>query len=137
MPKLSHIGIAVGDLPHVKRLYEILGLPIHHKEEVKEQGVWTHFIPLDGTNAAIELLEPSDPQGTIAQFIQKKGAGIHHFAIEFEKGELVAIIARLKQEGFRLVYEQPKKGAHGMMMNFIHPASTGGVLIEIMEKGSE
>lgn len=135
MIRLNHIGIAVADLPQLKKLFGILGLEVNHTENVPEQGVKTHFLPLlpDAAGSSLEFLEVTDPQGTVSQFIQKRGPGIHHLSFTVLQGELDLLCGRLRQEGFRLIYERPKAGAHQMRINFIHPGSAGGMLIEIME----
>lgn len=127
MATLNHIGIAVSNLPKMKELFALLDLPVTHTEPVPEQGVVTHFLPL------VELLEPTDPQGAVAKYIQKRGPGVHHLSFSVARGELEPTCQRLKAAGYQLVYEQPKLGAHSMRINFIHPASCGGVLIELME----
>lgn len=133
MATLNHIGIAVSDLPAIQRLFSLLGLQVNHTEPVPEQGVITHFLPLPVKPGHLELLEVTDPEGTVAQFLKKKGPGIHHLSFQVGKGELDSLCERLRAEGVRLTYEQPKAGAHQMRINFIHPASAGGMLIEIME----
>jgi len=130
---LNHIGVAVNKLPEMEKLFSILGLSISHSEPVPEQGVNTHFLPLPSKPTAIEFLEVLDPQGTVSKFIEKKGPGIHHLSFETEQGMLDSLCADLKQSGYRMIYDTPKKGAHSMRINFIHPASAGGILIELME----
>jgi methylmalonyl-CoA/ethylmalonyl-CoA epimerase len=130
---LNHIGIAVSDLPRVKNLFNILGLPVDHLEAVPDQGVKAHFIPLPQEAGHLELLEVSDPAGTVAKFIDKRGPGIHHLSFVVKKGDLSPLCERLVSEGYKLIYDAPKPGAHGMRVNFIHPASAGGILIEVME----
>jgi methylmalonyl-CoA/ethylmalonyl-CoA epimerase len=130
---LNHIGIAVADLPAIKKLFSLLNLEVNSKELVSEQGVMTHFLPLPLVQGYLELLEPVDEQGTVAQFIKKRGPGIHHLSFTVNPGELEPICARLKANGYRLIYDQPKDGAHGMKINFIHPSTSGGILIELME----
>jgi methylmalonyl-CoA epimerase len=131
--RLDHIGVAVQNLPEIKRLLEILGLGVTSTEPVPEQGVTTHFLPLPRETASIELLEVTDPEGTVAKFIAKRGPGIHHLSFAVKTGELDPLCARLRAAGYRLTYDQPKAGAHSMRVNFIHPASAGGILIEVME----
>jgi methylmalonyl-CoA/ethylmalonyl-CoA epimerase len=135
MLTLNHIGIAVSDLPGVKKLFSILGMTAVHLESVPEQGVRTHFLPfnVEKTDSHLELLEVTDPEGAVAKFIQKRGPGIHHLSFRAEKGALDALCEQLKAEGYRLIYDAPRDGAHQMRINFIHPASAGGMLIEIME----
>lgn len=135
MLNLNHIGIAVADLPAVQKLFGLLGLQVTHTEKVPEQGVNTHFLPLNTIpgNAHFELLEVSDPEGTVAKFIEKRGPGIHHLSFTVGRGELEPLCEKLKTAGCRLIYDQPRAGAHGMRINFIHPASAGGILVEVME----
>jgi methylmalonyl-CoA epimerase len=135
MATLNHIGIAVADLEGMKKLFSLLDLNVQHVELVKEQGVNAHFLPLPPVQSHLELLEPIDSNGTIAQFLQKRGPGIHHLSFQVEKGQLNPLCERLRGAGYRLTYEQPKSGAHGMRINFIHPSTSGGILIEVMEPG--
>jgi methylmalonyl-CoA epimerase len=130
---LDHIGIAVSQIPQMKKLLLLLGIPAGHVEDVPEQGVRTHFFPISGEGSHLELLESVDPQGTVAKFLEKKGPGIHHLSFRVAAGYLDTLCDKLKHEGYRLIYEKPKAGAHGMKINFIHPASAGGLLIEVME----
>ncbi|HUP56289.1 MAG TPA: methylmalonyl-CoA epimerase [Bdellovibrionota bacterium] len=136
MISLNHIGIAVQDLPALKKLFTLLGLKVAHSEPVADQGVVTHFLPLPQTKTNLELLEVTDPEGTVAKFIAKRGPGIHHLSFEVGRGELDPLSERLRAEGYRLTYDAARKGAHGMRVNFIHPASAGGMLIELTEPGS-
>ena len=135
MATLNHIGIAVANLPELKKLFGLLGMAPTHTESVPEQGVNTHFLPLrvESAGSHFEFLEVLDPKGTVAQFIQRRGPGIHHLSFRVDQGALEPLSARLRDAGYRLIYEQPKRGAHGMMINFIHPQTAGGILIEIME----
>ena len=133
MAHLDHIGIAVSNLSQLQKLFEILGTKTAHTEPVLEQGVVTHFLPLELKQTNLELLEVTDPQGTVAKFIEKRGPGIHHLSFRLGKGQLDLISSHLAAEGYKLIYPQPKKGAHNMMVNFIHPSTAGGLLIEIME----
>ncbi len=130
---LDHIGIAVSQLPELKKLFALLGLAVDHEEDVPEQGVKTHFVPLPVQQGNLEFLEVTDPTGTVAKFIEKRGPGIHHLSFRVSAGELDPLCARLKAEGIRLIYPEPKKGAHQMRVNFIHPQSAGGILLEVME----
>jgi len=130
---LDHIGIAVSQLPELQRLFAILGLSIGRTEDVPDQGVRTHFLDLPREPARLELLEVLDPQGTVARFIQKRGPGIHHLSFRLKKGELDPVSTQLRASGFKLIYDAPKSGAHAMRINFIHPASAGGILVELME----
>jgi len=134
MAKLNHIGIAIQDLPRMKELFQLLGSDISHSETVPHQGVIAHFVPLQSANSNIEFLEPlQDSSGAVARFLKQKGPGIHHLSFETEKGELDSLCDRLRKNGFRVLYDQSDRGANGMRINFIHPASCGGILIELME----
>ena len=128
-PTLDHIGIAVKSLDAAK-IYEALGLSIEHVETVESQGVRTAF--LAAGDATIELLEPTGPQSTVAKFIEKRGEGIHHIC--FRVDDIEAHLARLQQQGYRLINETPVPGAHGCRVAFLHPAAGNGVLIELSEK---
>ena len=131
---LNHIGIATetGN-QDLQRLFRILGITRGPSEEVASQGVNVHFFNLEGTPPHLELLEVKDPNGTVSKFIQKRGAGIHHLSFLVEQGTLDSVCEKLKTEGFKFTYDSPREGAQNMRINFIHPASAGGVLIELME----
>ena len=135
--KLNHIGIAVELLPQLKTLFALLGLTVDHSEAVPSQGVDTHFLPLPVELTHLELLVPTDPQGTVAQFLAKRGPGIHHLSFELPQGTLERVSQRLREEGYRLIYDTPRPGAHGMRVNFVHPSTAGGILIEVMEPKGE
>jgi methylmalonyl-CoA/ethylmalonyl-CoA epimerase len=127
---IEHIGIAVKDLQASVKFYEeVLGLECYAVEEVKDQKVKTAFFMLGGTK--IELLESTDPEGPIGKFIEKKGEGVHHLAFAVEGIENA--LATLKDKGIQLVDQQPRKGAEGLDIAFLHPKSTGGVLTELCE----
>jgi len=129
--KISHIGVAVENLNEAMRLYtESLGLEIEGTEEVKEQRVKVAFIPVG--ESRIELLESTDPDGPIAKFIEKRGEGVHHIAVEVDRIE--ETLQRLKERGIQLIDEKPRVGAHRMKIAFLHPKSTRGVLLELCEK---
>jgi methylmalonyl-CoA/ethylmalonyl-CoA epimerase len=131
---LNHIGIATESGNHqLEKLFKILGISRGVSESVPEQGVSVHFFSPSGEAPHLELLEVNDPEGSVAKFIQKRGPGIHHLSFSVETGKLDSLIQRLKEEGYRFTYTEPKMGAQNMRINFIHPASAGGVLIELME----
>jgi methylmalonyl-CoA/ethylmalonyl-CoA epimerase len=127
---IEHIGIAVSDLSKSISFYEkVFGLKCYSIEEVKEQKVKTAFFRIGETK--IELLESTDPEGPIGKFIASKGEGIHHIALA-----VTGIEDKLKhaeESGVRLIDTNPRKGAEGLDIAFLHPKSTGGVLIEICE----
>jgi len=128
---IEHIGIAVTNLDESIRLYEkVFGLKCYNIEEVKEQKVRTAFFMVGETK--IELLESTDPEGPISKFIEKKGAGIHHIA--FAVNNLDTQLKHAEKEGMKLIDTNPRKGAEGLDIAFLHPRSTGGVLIELCEQ---
>lgn len=134
MRKIEHIGIAVKSLKDSNILFEkLFGSPAYKQEEVVSEGVKTSFFR-NGPNK-IELLEATNPESAIAKFLEKKGEGIHHIAFDVEN--IYAEIERLKQEGFVVLNEIPKKGADNKLVAFLHPKSTNGVLIELCQEISE
>lgn len=132
---LDHIAIAVKSIDSSKKIYEDLGLTFAPEiEEVKEQKVLTAFAHID-VNAHIELLEPTSSESTIHKFIESKGEGIHHLC--FKVKDVRAKTDELTQKGYRFIYPEPRIGAGGCLVNFMHPKSTGGVLIELSQRPSE
>ena len=131
MKKIEHIGIAVNNLEEASIIYEkLFGAPAYKEEEVASEGVKTAFFS-SGPNK-IELLEATNPESPIAKFITKKGEGIHHIAFDVE--DILLEISRLKNEGFVILNEVPKKGADNKLVAFLHPKSTNGVLIELCQE---
>jgi len=131
---IEHIGIAVLNLNDSISFYEkVFGLKCYNIEEVLDQKVKTAFFIIGQTK--IELLESTDPEGTIAKFIEKRGEGIHHIA--FAVKNIKEQLKRAEIEGIRLIDATPRKGAEGLDIAFLHPKSTGGVLIELCENRSE
>jgi len=129
---IEHIGIAVKNLEDSIIFYEkILGLKCYKIEEVHEQKVRTAFFAIGQTK--IELLEPTDPEGPVGKFIEKRGEGIHHIAFAVEN--LAEQLRHSEKEGVKLIDNLPRKGADGLDIAFLHPKSTGGVLIEMCEPG--
>ena len=128
--KVDHIGIAVKNLAESAILYELLGIEPAGTEEVAEQKVKVAFYPLGDTE--IELLESTAPDGPIARYIEKNGEGIQHLALRVDN--LEAALAELKAKGVRLIDEKPRYGAGGAKIAFIHPKSTGGILLELSER---
>ncbi len=127
---IEHIGIAVKQLDEAISYYEkLLGTKCYAIEEVKDQRVRTAFFKVGQTK--IELLESTDPEGPVGKFIEKKGEGIHHIA--FAVNGLEDALAEAKNEGIKLIDEQPRKGAEGLHIAFLHPKSTFGVLTELCE----
>ena len=130
MKQLEHIGIAVKDLDASERLFTaLLGVAPYKREEVESEGVMTSFFKVG--NIKIELLAATGPESTIAKFIEKKGEGIHHLAFETEN--IDQRLAQLKNTGFDLIHEKPKDGADNKSIAFLHPKSTGSVLVELCQ----
>jgi len=128
---IEHIGIAVNKLQEAIPFYEkLLGTPCYAIEEVTDQKVRTAFFKIGQTK--IELLESLDPEGPIGKFIEKKGEGLHHIA--FAVNGLEEAITDAKTNGIRLIDAQPRKGAEGLHIAFLHPKSTFGVLTELCEE---
>ncbi len=131
MNKIEHIGIAVKNLENSNELFsKLFGEPHYKIEEVESEGVNTSFFKV-GENK-IELLEATNEDSPIAKFINKKGEGIHHIA--FDVTDIEAEIKRLKNEGFKVLNETPKRGADNKLVAFLHPKSSNGVLIELCQE---
>jgi methylmalonyl-CoA/ethylmalonyl-CoA epimerase len=129
---LDHIAIAVKSIPDAKKIYQDMGLVFAAEiEEVKDQKVFTAFAHVD-THAHIELLQPTSEESTIHKFIESKGEGIHHLC--FKVPDVRTKTAELTQKGYRFIYPEPRIGAGGCLVNFMHPKSTGGVLIELSQR---
>ncbi|WP_298342407.1 methylmalonyl-CoA epimerase [uncultured Algibacter sp.] len=131
MNKIEHIGIAVKNLKDSNELfYKLFGEPHYKIEAVESEGVNTSFFQV-GENK-IELLEGTKEDSSITKFIEKKGEGIHHIA--FDVDDIESEIKRLKNEGFKVLNETPKKGADNKLIAFLHPKSSNGVLIELCQE---
>jgi LAO/AO transport system kinase len=126
---IDHLGIAVGNLDQAVALYESLGLTVAHRETVEQEKVRVAMLPAG--DSRIELLEPSTPDSPIAKFLEKRGGGLHHVALRVP--DLAAAVERLRASGARLLNE-PRPGAGGHLYVFVHPASTGGVLLELIQE---
>ena len=127
---IEHLGIAVKSLEEAIPYYEeMLGLKCYSIEEVKDQKVKTAFFKIGQTK--LELLESTDPEGTIAKFIEKRGEGVHNVA--FSTPSVQTCLTELEGKGVRLIDKAPRKGAEGLNIAFLHPKSTHGVLTEICE----
>lgn len=128
--KIEHLGIAVKNLDQSNELFAKLLGAVHYKvEEVASEGVRTSFFMMGETK--IELLEATKPESPIAKFIEKKGEGIHHMALDVE--DIDGEIERLKDEGFQVINPEPKDGADNKRIVFLHPRTTNGVLVELCE----
>ena len=129
--RVEHIGIAIKEMDSANKLFEsLLGISNYKMEEVVSENVITSFFKTGDTK--IELLEATSDNSPISKFIEKKGQGIHHIA--FETDNIVAEMQRLKDLGFELLSDQPKKGADNKLICFLHPKSTNGVLVELCQE---
>jgi methylmalonyl-CoA/ethylmalonyl-CoA epimerase len=130
--KIDHIGIAVKSLGEAAALYEnALGLKVSAYDQVDEQGVRVAMLNIG--ESRIELLEPTGPESPIEKFMIKRGEGIHHIAITVD--DIEKALERLKAAGVRLVDNEPRRGAHNTRTAFVHPSSTHGVLLELVQHG--
>ncbi len=127
--RLAHVGIATRSLESLSRLYQDLGLKVKTTETVPDQKVRAAILPVGDT--AVELLEGTEPDSVISRFVEKRGEGLHHLA--FEVDDLRADLKRLKERNVDLIDEVPRIGAGGHLIAFIHPRSTGGVLVELTQ----
>jgi methylmalonyl-CoA epimerase len=131
MYKIDHLGIAVKSLAAAKGIYETLGLSISAEETVPHEKVRLVMVPVG--ESRLELREATSDDSTIAKFIAKRGEGLHHVCMRVP--DLVKAVDKLKKDGVRLVSEEIKTGAGGHRYVFVHPSSTGGVLLELVEDG--
>ena len=128
--KINHLGIATKEIDEaLKFWHSALGLEKTHTEVVEEQRVRVAMLPIGETR--IELLEPTAADSPIAKFLEKRGAGLHHIAVEVE--DINQALEQLKQNGARLIDETPRVGADNCLIAFVHPASAGGVLLELVQ----
>jgi methylmalonyl-CoA epimerase len=129
--KIDHIGIATNELADGLALWrDVLGLELDSSEEVRDQGVRIAMLPIGDTH--IELLEPLTPDSPVGRFLTKRGPGIHHLAIEVE--DIRKSLADLAGKGARLIDQEPRTGAGGCLVAFIHPSSSNGVLLELVQR---
>ncbi len=127
---VDHLGIAVRSLAEGRALYEALGLHVEAVEEVPGEQVRVAMIPCGAMR--IELLEPTSPESPIARFLERRGPGLHHVCLASD--DIDADDARLRQEGYELLRDAPSRGAGGCRVQFLHPRSAGGVLIELSQE---
>ena len=126
--KINHLGIATKGIDEALKFWsDALGLENVHTETVEDQKVRVAMLPIG--ESRIELLEPTSEDSPISKFIEKRGGGIHHIAVEVE--DIEASLAKLKEQGMRLIDESPRIGAEGCLVAFVHPSSANGVLLEI------
>jgi methylmalonyl-CoA/ethylmalonyl-CoA epimerase len=128
--KIDHIGIATAQMSEAMAVWQdFLGSIADAAEEVPDQGVRVAMLPIG--ESRIELLEPLSDDSPVGRFLKKRGSGIHHIAICVD--DIQAELARLKDKGARLIDESPRAGARGCLVAFVHPSSTGGVLLELVQ----
>jgi methylmalonyl-CoA epimerase len=130
MVKIDHLGIAVNSLSAAKTIYEKLGLKVSSEETVEQEQVRVVMVAVG--ESRLELLEATSEDSTIAKFVAKRGEGLHHVCLRVP--DLPAAVDRLKRDGMRLVSDEIKTGAGGHQYVFVHPASTGGVLLELVQE---
>ena len=129
--RIDHVGVAVKDLAAATRWYEeTLGLTSKGRETVAEQKVTVAFLPCG--DSELELLESTAADGAVARFIEKNGEGVQHIAIRVD--DIDAALAELKEKGVRLIDQEPRYGAGGARIAFLHPKATGGILLELCER---
>jgi methylmalonyl-CoA/ethylmalonyl-CoA epimerase len=127
---LDHVGIAVENIDAALAVYrDALGMPLVHRETVSEQGV--EAVLLDVGDSHVELLQPLSPETTVGKFLARRGPGLHHIA--YRVSSIEETLQALSASGVRLIDERPRTGIRGSQVAFLHPASTGGVLTEIVE----
>src|SRR6185437_13163055 len=129
MFRIDHLGIAVSDLRQACSFYELLGMTAGPEEIVEHEQVRTVMIPIG--ESRIELLEPISSDSVIGRFIERRGEGMHHVALHVD--DIAEVFAEMKGAGMRLVSDELKIGAGGHLYFFVHPSSTGGVLVEICQ----
>ncbi|HYM40039.1 MAG TPA: methylmalonyl-CoA epimerase [Thermoplasmata archaeon] len=129
---VDHVGVAVRRLDAAVERYGLLGLALESIETVPAAGVRVAF--LNGGGIHVELVEPVDPAGTVARFLEKRGEGLHHLA--FATQDIAGELGRLAGEGFELIDPVPRPGARGRQVAFVHPRSAHGVLIELVQRPS-
>lgn len=128
--KINHLGVATKSIGEALKFWgDALGLENIHTETVEDQKVRVAMLPVG--ESRIELLEPTGDDSPISKFLEKRGGGIHHIAVEVE--DIEASLAKLKSVGARLIDERPRIGAEGCLVAFVHPSSTGGVLLELVQ----
>ena len=132
-PNLDHLGIAVRDLDAACRFYALLGIMAEGRERVAQEQVEVAMLPLAA--GRIELLQPTAPDSPVGRFLERRGEGLHHIALRVP--DLGVAVARLRGAGMRLIREEPQVGAGGHRYVFVHPASAGGVLLELVESREE
>jgi methylmalonyl-CoA/ethylmalonyl-CoA epimerase len=133
---IDHVGIAVADLDAAIEMYEkAFGMTCVHTEVNEEQGVREAMMAVGDSGSYLQLLSPLSPDTTIGKFLAKSGPGIQQMAYRVD--DIEAVSEHLRSQGMRLLYDAPKKGTAGSRVNFVHPKSSGGVLVELVEPGPD
>lgn len=127
--RIDHLGIAVKSIAQAREFYAALGMNVTHEETVEHERVHTAMIPVG--ESRIELLEATDEQSAIAKFVARRGEGLHHIALQVP--DIEAAFAEMQRRGVRLVADKIQRGAGGHKYFFVHPASAGGVLVELVQ----
>jgi len=128
--KINHLGIATNGIDEALKFWsDALGLESIHTETVEDQKVRVAMLPIG--ECRIELLEPTSDDSPISKFLEKRGSGIHHIAVEVD--DIGTTLAELRSRGMRLIDEHPRLGAEGCLVAFVHPAASGGVLLELVQ----
>lgn len=129
--KIEHVAVAVADLDAAVALYrDVWGLEIEHRERVEDQGVEEVMVRIG--DSYIQLLGATGPETTVGKFLERRGEGLHHIAYEVD--DLEASLAELKEQGVRLIDEQPRRGGRGHMVAFVHPKGNRGLLVELIQR---
>jgi methylmalonyl-CoA epimerase len=131
--RIDHVGVAVRSIAEARAFYEALGLRVEHVEEVESEGVRVAMIPVG--ESRIELLEATRPDSPIARFLERRGPGLHHLCLASD--DVRADDARLRASGAEPLRPEPTRGALGCWVQFVHPRSAGGVLVELSQPGGE
>lgn len=132
LTRIDHVGIAVADLEAATHFYEsAFGLTVVHEEVNEEQGVREAMLAVGDSGSCLQLLAPLNPDSTIAKFLDRSGPGIQQVAYGVD--DVVAAADRLRQAGVRMLYDEPRRGTAGSLVNFAHPKDCGGVLVELVQ----
>ena len=129
IPRIDHVGIAVESIERAKGFYEALGLTVSHIEEVPQEGVRVAMIECG--ESTLELLEATTADSPIAKFLERRGPGLHHLCLA--STDIRADDAALRAAGYRVLRDEPTRGAGGCWVQFVHPKSAGGVLVELSQ----
>ena len=131
---VDHVGVAVADLEEAIAFYETtFGMRLVHRETNTEQGVHEAMMAVGDSGSCVQLLAPASPDSTIATFLDRRGPGVQQVA--YRVHDVVAAAATLRERGARLLWDEPRRGTAGSLVNFVHPRSAGGVLVELVQPG--